>query len=164
MKRAGIVFALLALFGSLAGCGIRPTAVLTGGQAPIGVAPGPTLYFLVNGQLAPVPRVTGHLGTPSAALDLLVGGPLDTERAQGVTTALPPISAVAGATVDLDQATFDIYLPIDVRTLHSSALDQIVCTVIGVEGQSGAARPGLAAVLRGTTGALKSTYCPLFKD
>lgn len=168
MKRAGIVLALLALFGSLAGCGIRPTGVLTGGQAPIGVGSGPTLYFLVNGKLAPVPRAIGHLGTPTGALELLFGGPLDSERQQGVTTALPPIASFAEVTVALHEASFDdypsldVYLPIDVLSLNSDAVMQVICTAIGVKGQAGANRAGLAAVLKGTTGALKSTRCSLF--
>jgi hypothetical protein len=162
VKRAGIVFALLALFGSLAGCGIRPTGVLTGGKPPVGVAPGPVLYFFVNGKLAPVQRDAGHLGTPLAALELLFAGPLPEEGKQGATTALPPIADFGSATVDLDQAVARVYVPIDALNLSADAMDQLVCTVNGVEGQAGTDRHLLTAVVTGTTGTRQSARCPLF--
>ncbi|MEV8612524.1 hypothetical protein AB0383_32080 [Amycolatopsis sp. NPDC051373] len=58
MKKLVTALAVLLLVSA---CGIQPTVVVPAGPAPTAVGPGAranqlTLYFLVDGQLAPVVR------------------------------------------------------------------------------------------------------------
>ena len=109
------------------GCGVRPSGVILGGDAPSGpAAPGPsaaTLYFVLNGTVVPVPR-DGIGAAPADRVRLLEAGPTSAERATGYTTEVPPLGSpmiVSGFTAELG---------IDVTTLTPNAVTQIVCTIL----------------------------------
>src|SRR5262245_23209562 len=97
-----------------AGCGVRPTGVITGGPAPTGRAfarpgepapPGPArsapLYFLADSSLTPVLRHTRQSLSPTQTLTLLQQGPDADELAASLTsdvpTGLDPISVTDDA-------------------------------------------------------------------
>ncbi|MCO1579369.1 hypothetical protein M8C13_26820 [Crossiella sp. SN42] len=115
----------------LAGCGVRPTPPVGGGDAPRGVAEGPTLYFLRGGSLVPVVRKLGKLGDyPTALRELFYG--IAEDDPPGLTSALPTAGfgeLTAGVT---QRNTVEVrVLRGDGRplTLSGPALDQIACTV-----------------------------------
>jgi hypothetical protein len=138
-----------------AGCGIRPSGVITGGPAPaVPVVDGPpapwgtTLYFLADSSLRRVLRPTRQLLSPTQALTLLQDGPDGAERPTGLTSEVPtgldPVSVTTDASGDVD-----VVVAADVTTLSDTAVDQIVCTVrealataAPITVSSGAARRG----------------------
>ncbi len=135
----------------LAGCGVRPTDPVPAGDPPVGAAPGPILFFLKAGKLAPVVRQTGHLGTVPDAVTLLLAGPNTQEAAAGYATMLP--TGALGVSVGaLDQGVVTVNLTAPLETLPELAKDQIACTVIAVHAQTGARAANLLVRLIGTPG------------
>ncbi|MEU0515147.1 GerMN domain-containing protein [Amycolatopsis sp. NPDC006125] len=132
----------------LAGCGVRPTDPVSAGDPPVGAAPGPILFFLKAGKLAPVVRQTGHLGTVPDAVTLLLAGPNPQEAAAGYATMLP--AGALGVSVGaLDQGVVTVSLSAPLETLPELAKDQIVCTVTAVHAQTGARAANLLVRLTG---------------
>jgi hypothetical protein len=122
-----------------AGCGVRPTGVITGGPAPTGDAfgrpgtppsrgEGVALYLLADAALTPVLRPTRRPLSPTQTLALLQVGPDADERAANLTSEVPagldPVAVTTSATGDVT-----VRVSADVRTLSTAAVDQIVCTV-----------------------------------
>ncbi|AZQ74522.1 MULTISPECIES: hypothetical protein [Streptomyces] len=122
-----------ALAGVLAGCGVEPTDVIEVGQPAQGAKqPGAPvrevrLYFGFPGGLEPRSRpAAGEVGAEEAVA-LLLQGPNEAERMQGLFTDLPklPQSSVVVATVP---GTVTIRLPLDPTRLSAIARNQLVCT------------------------------------
>jgi hypothetical protein len=124
------VLAWVALIALLtAGCGVRPSGVITGGPAPTEHARGVTLYFLANSSLAPVLRPpTRQPMWPTQTLALLQHGPNGDERAANLTSEVPTRLDPVTVTTDAS-GNVDVVVSADVRTLSTRAVDQIVCTV-----------------------------------
>lgn len=147
---AGVLVSLAAL----AGCGVRPTGVIIGGDPPRGAAaeqgtrpsgplgtpllPPPTgarpgdgtaatitLYLVRGGLPSPVTRPGGGL-SPEDTLALLAAGPNGSERAQGLTSAVP--RGAAPVSVSADPGGVTVTLPTPVGELSALAVRQIVCT------------------------------------
>jgi hypothetical protein len=125
-RRLLALVVLLAVFG--AGCGVRPSGVITGGPAPTGPVTGTVLYFLAGSALTPVLRSSRQPLWPTQILALLQDGPSDDERAAHLTSEVPsgldPVKVTTDAAGDVD-----VVVSVDVRTLSTTAVDQIVCTV-----------------------------------
>ncbi|MZE75949.1 hypothetical protein [Streptomyces xinghaiensis] len=120
----------------LAGCAIQPSGVTRGGEAPTGVAPGVTLYFVdAHGQLRPQLRRTGRLGTVSEALALLLSGP----GTSGLRTEIAP-SATPRTVVTTTPDTIRLMMPLTIDDVTELGIHQIVCTALGVHVQSGGSR------------------------
>jgi Sporulation and spore germination len=110
-----------------AGCGVRPSGVITGGPAPTGRAEGATLYFLANSTLRKVRRSTPQHLSPTQALTLLEAGPTGDDWAKNLTSEVP--AGLDPVTVTTDASgSVDVVVSIDVTTLSTTAVDQIVCT------------------------------------
>lgn len=115
----------------LAGCGVRPTPPVSGGEGSRGVAEGPTLYFVgSNGRLAPVVRRIGKLGDYTTALTELFKGP-QPDDPPGTSSLLP--TSVGELSAQLNGSK-----TIEVRVtttsgreaqFNATALNQIVCTM-----------------------------------
>jgi hypothetical protein len=117
----------------LAGCGIQPTGVTDMQEAPTGVAPGVTLYFLdARNQLRPQLRETGRLGTIVEAVSLLLTGP----GSSGLRTQIAPTS-VTRVLADTLPGLIRLRVPLAVYEVTPLGIDQIVCTALGVWVQSG---------------------------
>lgn len=115
----------------LAGCGVRPSAVIPGGPAPSGaVVSGPpggeALYFVLAGQPTAARRDVAPTD-PAGLLRLLAAGPDDAERAAGLTTEVPGNAAPLSVAVDASGVT--VALGLDVLALSTMATQQIACTV-----------------------------------
>lgn len=122
----------------LAGCGVRPSGVTDGGEAPTGVAPGVTLYFVdAHGDLRPQLRPTRRLGSISEALALL----LDDDRysGSGLHSEIGP-SAVTRVPVSTTPGLIHLELPITIHDVTPLGIEQIVCTTLAVEVQGGGPR------------------------
>ena len=103
MTRLRLLVVLTALALAVAGCGIqpesRPTAIAvptltTTAAAPDAERGGPrevTVYFVQDGRLASVERDVEDVSLENR-IGLLLVGPLSSEAAEGVSTAVPPQS------------------------------------------------------------------------
>ncbi|HWO58899.1 MAG TPA: hypothetical protein VNO31_02495 [Umezawaea sp.] len=111
MRRTLALAALLLLTA----CGVRPSDVILGGPAPTATSVVP-VYWVSDGRVTPVLRPDFGPG-----LALLATGPTPTEAEQGYTTEVPAatVFGTAGSTVTVS---------VDVTTLSTNAVDQIVCT------------------------------------
>lgn len=122
-----IVLAVVSVVVLGAGCGVRPSGVITGGPAPTGPAEGALLYFLTDSSLMPVLRPTRQRLSPTRTLALLQAGPDAGERAANLSTEVPaglgPVSVRPRAS-----GTVEVVVTADVTTLSTRAVDQIVCT------------------------------------
>lgn len=116
----------LLLVSTVAGCGVRPSAVITGAPAPAGPANAAVLYFLSGGQPVRVLRPLAGESPPASPVDLLAAGPDETERERQYTTEVPPGTAVLDQTPASNGVT--VTLSIGVAALSARAVDQIVCT------------------------------------
>ncbi|GAB3441944.1 hypothetical protein GCM10027570_08660 [Streptomonospora sediminis] len=126
--------AAAALLMALTGCGIEPTGVTDGGRAPTGVAGGVTLYFIdQRGRLQPELVDSGRLDTVDRALTMLFtmrpGGPY-------LHTDIPP-DATTRAVVTTESGLIELMVPFALEELTPRAIDQIVCTALGVHVQGG---------------------------
>lgn len=132
MKR---IWPAMALF-LLAGCGVQPSGVSDGGEAPTGVAPGMTLYFVdAHQQLRPQLRPTGHLGTISDALALLLTGPGGAD----LRTEIAP-TPVTRVYVTPTTGVLQLSVPLTIHDVTPLGIDQLVCTALGVHVQGGGDR------------------------
>lgn len=125
----GHLFASVVLVAVLiAGCGVRPSGVITGRPAPTGPAEGANLYFLANSSLRVVRRSTREHLSPTQTLALLQDGPDRDERAENLTSEVP--NGLGPVTITIDASgSVDVVVSGDVTTLSTTAIDQIVCTV-----------------------------------
>ncbi|GIJ43435.1 hypothetical protein Val02_03210 [Virgisporangium aliadipatigenens] len=120
----------------LAGCGVRPSGVHERGEAPTGVAPAVTLYFVdAQNRLAAQSRRTGRLGTIAEALSLLLEGPGGRD---GLSTRIPP-GQPTRVVVDTRPGLIVLRVPLAAYEVAPLGVDQIVCTALGVWIQSGGA-------------------------
>jgi hypothetical protein len=111
-----------------AGCGVRPSAVISGRPAPTAPTEGVTLYFLADSSLRMVRRSTGQHLSPTQTLVMLAAGPDPDDQAANLTSEVPsqldPVAVITDASGHVDVA-----VSVDVTTLSTGAVDQIVCTV-----------------------------------
>lgn len=111
-----------------AGCGVRPSGVITGGPAPTEQVRGTALYFLAGSALTPVFRPARQHLSPMQILVLLQDGPNGEERAANLTSDVPTGLDPVTVTTDAD-GTVDVVVSAGITTLSTAALDQIACTV-----------------------------------
>ncbi|HEX6360873.1 hypothetical protein [Actinophytocola sp.] len=112
MRRWVVAAALL-----VAGCGVQPTEPIGGSPAT-----GALVFLVRNGSVVPVLRPTRHQTGPSAALALLAEGPSPGELADGYRSEVP----YEADPVSIQDST--VTLSLDVTTLSTVAVSQIVCT------------------------------------
>ncbi|MFH8343464.1 hypothetical protein [Streptomyces sp. NPDC018045] len=121
---------VLALF--LTGCGIAPTGYVQAGAPAQGVRqPGTHTYtariFFLSplGVHAAARPADGPVG-PQEALDLLVKGPTEAERARGLVSVVPPMPGRLTAVPAT--GAVNVHLPTPVARLEAAATHQIACT------------------------------------
>ena len=156
MKRIWLVVAVLLL----AGCGVQPSGVTDGGEAPTGVAPGMTLYFVdAHNELRPQLRETGHLGTISEAMSLLLSGAGDSDlHTEIASTATSRVAAVITT-----PGVIELLVPLTIHEVTPLGIDQIVCTALGVLVQGGGSRSMRVQVhfIQPTPESDKQRTCPV---
>ncbi|MEU5936741.1 hypothetical protein [Micromonospora sp. NPDC047187] len=153
----GLLLTLLA-----AGCGVRPSAVITGRPPISGPAQGSWLYLLAQGELVLVLRPVNTDPSPAAALSLLAAGPQENERAQGFTSDVPagldPVTVTAGADRSGD---LTVRANIAAQALSGRAVDQIICTTVAAAAQVSAANAATTVTIVGSDGARPPRACPI---
>jgi hypothetical protein len=115
---------------AVAGCGVRPSGVITGGDPPSGrVEPTPliTLYLVTNGRLSAVTRPGGPPLSQADTLALLAAGPTAEEQAHGLTTDVPPDAGPFSVTAK-PAGRLVVTLSTPASELSTLAVEQIVCT------------------------------------
>lgn len=110
----------------LAACGVRPTPVLTGAEAPTVSSHELTVYLLSAKGTELVRRTRSYTGTvdTATAINLLVAGPSEEEKKLGLTTEVPSSSSRVYAVSNL------IVLPEDMIGLTKMAQFQLYCTAV----------------------------------
>jgi hypothetical protein len=154
VRRIWLVLAVVVL----ASCGVQPSGVTDGGEAPTGVAPGVTLYFVdARGELRPQLRDTHRLGTIAEAMSLLLLGPGDSDVRTEIT-ATPTRVVVTTA-----PGVIQLMLPLTIDDVTPLGIDQIVCTALGVHVQGGGSRRTTVQVrfVQSTPESDERRTCPL---
>jgi chorismate mutase len=146
-----------------AGCGVQPSGVTDGPDAPTGVAPGTTLYFVdAHRNLRAQPRRTGRLGTISEAMSLLLLGV--EPGTSDLHTEIAP-NAMTRVMVTTTPDVIELFVPLTIRDVTPLGIDQIVCTTLGVHVQGGGSR-NMRVRVRFTLATPESDVrrtCPLIK-
>jgi hypothetical protein len=145
-------FAALMTLLAVTACGVQPTDVINAGAAPAipdnrDAAGYALLYFVVDGRLTGMPRQTASASSISTALELLLKGPTNSERANGATTFLPTTSAKVAVSLDTIPI---VKVPFPVLDLPYLAVSQLSCTALAVARPSNTA--DFAITLAGTDG------------
>ncbi|MEV0067581.1 MULTISPECIES: hypothetical protein [unclassified Amycolatopsis] len=136
MKKLVTALAVLLLVSA---CGIQPTVVVPAGPAPTAVGPGAranqlTLYFLVDGQLAPVVRSWGSPVSPELAVNELFQGPSPVEQKSGYYSLLFP--GDGQVTIDTSSVPPTVSIPFSIKPLYLG-VDQVVCTTVAAMSAAG---------------------------
>ncbi|MBK1783821.1 hypothetical protein [Prauserella cavernicola] len=135
MSRSRLAPALAAAATLLTGCGIDASGVLDGGDAPTGVAPGVTLYFVDDrGELRGQLTQSSRLGDVTNAVDLLLR--IGDGSSDGLRSDLPRVESL-GPTVTVAGTVLTVNVPLARRDVGPLGVDQLVCTALGVRTQSG---------------------------
>jgi hypothetical protein len=110
----------------LAGCGIRPTPVLSGAEAPTVSSHELTVYLLTAQGNELVRHTRNYIGAvnTATAINLLVAGPTEEEKKLGLTTEVPVTTSPVYADANL------IVLPADMGPLSKMAQFQLYCTAM----------------------------------
>ncbi|GAA2926625.1 lipoprotein [Streptomyces thioluteus] len=136
MRRALVAALLLGALAPLAGCGIERTEVIEFGQPATGVKrPGEPgwqarLYFAIaNGVVVGVTRPADGPVSAESAVELMLAGPNDAERARSYFSEVVMKSGPGtGVSVAAERGRVTIQLPLDVSKLTRPARTQLVCT------------------------------------
>ncbi|TNH24460.1 hypothetical protein FHG89_24920 [Micromonospora orduensis] len=159
----------------VAGCGVRPSEVITGRPAQSGASQGIRLYLLWRGQVAVVVRPTKVNPSPSpeASLALLLAGPEEYERRQGFTSevpaglravpSVPPAGTAPGSPPAVSGGAGGLTVTVTgpVRPLSTDAADQIICTVADAAAQAGQAEYFVPVTIVGSDGARPALPCSI---
>ncbi|MGC4866283.1 hypothetical protein ACLQ3B_12730 [Micromonospora sp. DT53] len=154
------------LLGTLlaAGCGVRPSAVITGRPAVSGPGQGAGLYLVAQGELVLVLRPVNAVGgaAPSDALALLAAGPEENERSDGLTSEVPAgLTTVVEVTPGAGQtAGLTVRATGTTRPLSPTATDQIICTAVDAAAQTGLVASSTPVTIVAPDGAQAARRCP----
>ncbi|MEV4215294.1 hypothetical protein [Micromonospora sp. NPDC049662] len=141
-----------------AGCGVRPSDVITGRSAVSGPFTGRGLYLISDGELALVVRPVKNVpGPPLETLVLLVSGPTEAERSAGLTSEVPADAAPVSMTPSTDEPGITVRFKGAVLPLSTLAANQIICTV-ALAGQQPTSAP---VTLVGSDGTRPPWSCPI---
>ena len=127
MTRRRLTWLVVLLALVCAGCGVRPSGVIPGDQAPTGPVYGVTLYFARHNELIPTLRATTNQFTPIETITALASGPDPREQTDGMTTQVPPGIVAVSLAPDPSGNTF-LTLNVNPNTLSTVAIGQLTCT------------------------------------
>ncbi|MGC4768982.1 hypothetical protein ACLQ25_08350 [Micromonospora sp. DT44] len=153
------LLAVALLVGLLtAGCGVRPSDVITGRSAVSGPSAGGGIYLIANGELALVVRPAKIVPeSPLDTLVLLAAGPTEAERSAGFTSEVPADAAPVSMTPSTDEPGITVRIKGAVLPLSTLAANQIICTV-ALAGQQASSAP---VTLVGSDGTRPPWSCPI---
>ncbi|MDF5755074.1 GerMN domain-containing protein [Spongiactinospora sp. TRM90649] len=134
LTRRALATGLVALVSLVAGCGVRPSGVISGDEPPKGPVAAiteATLYLVDNGRLSAVTRSRDAPLFRADVLALLAAGPTTMEKSTGLTTDVPP-DAGPFSVRDRKPGHLVVTLSTPADELSRLAVDQIVCTAAAV--------------------------------
>lgn len=135
MIRRVLVAPLAAAILTLAGCGVEPSGVLPGGDAPTGLAPGTPVYLLDDTGNLVVQRRGDRLSTIGQAIKMLLA---TTDPGPGLHSAAGTSDVPLELPITTAGGVITVVLPIDREDVSREAgIDQLVCTALAVHRQSG---------------------------
>ncbi|MEU7747846.1 hypothetical protein [Nonomuraea sp. NPDC049158] len=145
---------------AVAGCGVRPSEVISVGYPPSGAVAPPskiTLYLVKNGRLSAVTR-PGPPKSQANTLALLAAGPTASEQAHGLTTDVPPEVGPFSVTAAPGRGPGDLMVTLSTPAgeLSALAIEQIICTAAAMAPE----RPGQVTVVGAGPG-VGSRICPM---
>lgn len=141
-----------------AGCGVRPSVVITGRSAVSGPSGGSGIYLISNGELALVIRpAKGVPPAPVETLALLAAGPTEAERSAGFTSEVPTEVVPVSLTPSVDEPGVEVRMKGAVLPLSTLAANQIICTAAFASPQGSYA----PVTLVGPDGVRPAWSCPL---
>jgi len=148
----GVVVTVLVAV-SVAGCGVRPSGVVVGVEAPSGSLAdvGRSLFFLAGNSLVEVRRPAAT-ESASDVVVLLADGPDSGERMHGLSTAVP--RSAAPSSVEVSSLGAEVSVAIAADLLSRPAVEQIVCTV-----QAQLGPPARVVTIRGGGHTLPERTC-----
>lgn len=143
---------LPALF-ALVSCGIPATGVVEVGGPASGVVPTIRIYLVTDGALVAVPRRTVAPVDVASAVDMLLQGPTDAERAKRLTTLLPQTGRLPTAAPSATSTGLAVPVPEETRAsdlvrvatrgdrvslqlsaaVKDLAVAQLICTAVGAQ-------------------------------
>ncbi len=145
MKRPFVCVPVL-LAALVTGCGVGATGPVPAGAPASGLQAGTVshyarLYFVGRYGIQAVPREVDTAVTPQRALDLLLKGPDQAERARGLITEVPRLHGRVIARAA--EGAVDLHLPVPVAQMSGGGLglSQIVCTVANADVPGGKQPP-----------------------
>jgi hypothetical protein len=159
-------------------CGIRPSVVIPGQEAPHGVLTGMVVYLLDHGSLRavsrPLPPTDSPLRDPygdypaypgaQAALNALVAGPTTSEAAGGLTSDVPANGVEAEILSGAQGYVYEVFVGLrNGGSLSQHAVDQVVCTVSAAflsTGNVPASTTVMVQVLEKTSTTRRPQACP----
>lgn len=112
---------------TLTACGVRPTPILTGGDAPTVSSHELTIYLVTPERDGLVRRTRTYTGTVdiTTAMNLLLAGLTEEEKKLGLVTEVPTTTSKAVALLDV------IVMPDDVEPPSTKwAILQVHCTAV----------------------------------
>ncbi|WP_410813696.1 hypothetical protein [Micromonospora sp. 067-2] len=155
----GLLLALL-----VAGCGVRPSDVITGRPATAGPSEGIGLYLLRYGQLVLVITPIDPATPPEKTLGWLAAGPDDEMRRQGLTSEVPEgVIPASPVTVTADRSGLTVTMTGPVLPLSAAAADQIACTLADAAARTDLADTFASVTIAGPDGARPPRVCPVVK-
>ncbi|MGC4880362.1 hypothetical protein ACLQ26_29325 [Micromonospora sp. DT43] len=143
-----------------AGCGVRPTDVITGRSAVSGPPAGTGLYLISHGELALILRATKPgpgPSSPTEALAQLASGPTPSEQRAGFSSEVPPDSTPVSVSPSADEPGITVTMSGAVLSLSTVAANQIICTVAFAVAEDGTT----PVTLVGPDGTRPPWPCPL---
>lgn len=123
------LLALVLLCGATVACGVQPSGVIEGASPPSGrldTDDSVTLYLVSDGELSRVHRDDGPQSR-AAVLALLADGPTDSERARGLSSAVPSDAAPFTVTSH-GNGRIEVEPSRPPDQMSETAVNQIVCT------------------------------------
>ncbi|MEU4551775.1 hypothetical protein EV382_2164 [Micromonospora violae] len=145
-----------------AGCGVRPSDVITGRSAVSGPAQGFGLYLVAQGDIVLVVRPARAVPDTATILALLAAGPAENERRQGFTSEVPAGFDPVTVTPTADQTDgVTVRTATAARALSVNAVHQIVCTAADAAARTGLATSTGPVTIVGPDGARPPRRCPI---
>jgi hypothetical protein len=154
-RRALLLLPVLAIAAS--GCAIGPSGVTPLDRPATGITTAVSLYFLGPAGPTPVVRQVAGPTSAEAAVNTLIAGPTPSEQARGLGTEVPISPGLVHATVSTGKV--ELTLPLDVSTLSSPAISQIVCTAVSAQRSTDPTPVNIGITIRGGSGFLGPLYC-----
>ncbi|WP_216205461.1 hypothetical protein [Amycolatopsis aidingensis] len=159
MRKAALAALVVGVLG-LSGCGVRPSGVLDGWQAPTGLATGTPVYLVDGSGHLVVQRRGDRLDTIGQAIKMLLT--TTPERTGGLRSYAGYSEVALELPVTTADGVITVTLPIDRDEVRNeTGVDQLVCTTLAAHQQAGGSPATLARLTFVHGPATEPRHCPV---